>query len=300
MVVSSATLPHRVCRLGVAPSMLVDDQFMQTVSFLCVDRQTDHGRDRVPAATAFYVSVPIGDDLEQDYAVTARHVIDTSRTYGDLYLRMRLLGHRSQDILVPQDKWVCHQRADVAVIPVEIPDDWAGKFIPIDMLATEEDVRSGNVGIGDEVFFVGLFSEFSGRGRDTPVARFGRVSLMHQEMPLTLSPETDPTMTDAYLIETVSWGGESGSPAFVYHGIDREPGVVMVGGARFFLLGLAHGHFPIEREVRFRGDILGSGAVSINAGMAVVIPAQMIRETLMTEELVRDRERDSDAHRKNP
>ncbi len=64
----------------------------------------------------------------------------------------------------------------------------------------------------------------------------------------------------------------------------------MVGGPGPELLGLVHGHHNIEEEVSFIGDILGKGKVPINAGIAVVVPAQKIIDVLMHEELVKDRE----------
>lgn len=286
---------------GVIPNMLIDNQFMKCVTFLFIDRQIQNSRntERIPAATAFFVSVPIGDDIEQIYAVTARHVIDSSREYGNLYLRLRLERNLFQDIMVPQDNWVCHPQTDVAVIPVELLDEAEVKIIPLEMLITEQKVASDGVGIGDDVFFVGLFSEYSGKKHDRPIVRFGNISLMHEELPLKLTPGSDATtLADAYLVEARSWGGHSGSPAFIYYALDREPGVINFGGPRFVLLGLTHGHYEIKKDVAFIGDILGSGKVPVNAGIAVVIPAQKIIDTLMQEELLEERRRDLIEHQK--
>jgi hypothetical protein len=54
---------------------------------------------------------------------------------------------------------------------------------------------------------------------------------------------------------------------------------------------LVHGHYDIRTNVEFIGDITGSGHVNVNAGIAAVIPAQKIRDTLMEKELVEERER---------
>jgi len=50
-------------------------------------------------------------------------------------------------------------------------------------------------------------------------------------------------------------------------------------------LGLVHGHYKIDEDVDFVGDILGSGSVGINSGIAVVIPAHKISELLLTGDL---------------
>ncbi|MFC1908949.1 hypothetical protein ACFLXD_03700 [Chloroflexota bacterium] len=157
--------------------MLVDNQFLKCVTFLFVDEQNGNGKvRRIPKATTFFVSVPIGNDLAQIYAVTARHVIYGSREYGDLYIRLKLESGGYRDEIAPQDKWVCHTQTDIAVIPIEIPDECDVKVMPLQMLATEKFVSENEVGIGDDVFFVGLFSGYSGHKHDRPIIRFGNIS----------------------------------------------------------------------------------------------------------------------------
>ena len=293
---------RRIFHAGAIPNMLVNNQFLKCVCFLCIDKQNEERKmERTPAATSFLVSVPIGDDIEQICAVTARHVIDRSRAYP-LYLRLRLTDGNVEDILVPQDNWTCHPITDVAVIPVDIPDNADVKYIPLEMLITDGNIADGGVGLGDDIVFVGLFTEYSGSKHDRPIIRFGNISLMHEEMPLTLTPGCDPIQTDAYLVEARSWGGESGSPAFVYYAVDREPGIITVGGfdgKQFALLGLTHGHWEMGQDVLAPdGNIIGSGKVSVNSGIAAIIPAQKIIDTLMKEELEEDRKKDLTAYRK--
>jgi len=55
------------------------------------------------------------------------------------------------------------------------------------------------------------------------------------------------------------------------------------------MLGLVQGHYDIKQGVESIGD-LGSGKVPVNAGIAAIIPAQNIVDTLMQEELVEERE----------
>ncbi|MCA1703536.1 MAG: hypothetical protein LC808_09870, partial [Actinobacteria bacterium] len=131
------------------------------------------------------------------------------------------------------------------------------------------------VGEGDEVFFIGLFSEAPGRKRSQPIVRFGNISLMPREpLLLDLGEGSGRIRADAYLVEARSWGGYSGSPAFVYFPPDRHLDSLKSKGWGPALLGLVQGHYGIEQEVAFTGDILGSGKVPVNAGIAAVIPAQ--------------------------
>lgn len=293
MIYSTTPRTKRLFHAGVIPNMLVNNQFLKCVTFLFVDKQGISGRtERVPIATTFLVSVPIGNDLVQIHAVTARHVIEASRQYGDLFIRLKLQAGKSKDVVTPQDKWICHMQTDVAVIPIEIPDECDLKVIPFENLAPEEYIVKKEVGIGDDVFFVGLFSGYSGQKHDRPVVRFGNISLMHEEMPLRLDPTSEhTTQVDAYLIESRSWGGHSGSPVFIYFPVTRKPGMIAFGGDQFALLGLTHGHFDLPQNVKLTGDLLGSVEVLGNAGIAAVIPAEKIRETMMEEQLVEERKR---------
>lgn len=191
-------------------------------------------------------------------------------------------------------------QTDVAVIPVEIPDGYDCKVIPYKMLATEKFVSENEVGIGDDVFFVGLFSGYSGQKHDRPIVRFGNISLMHEEMPLRLDPHSEVTTpADAYLVESRSWGGHSGSPVFIYFPLTRKPGVINFGGEQAFaLLGVTQGHFEFPKEVEFTGNWLGTGKVPLNTGIAAVIPAEKIIETLMEEQLMEERKQELIEHQK--
>jgi hypothetical protein len=92
---------------------------------------------------------------------------------------------------------------------------------------------------------------------------------------------------DAYLIESRSIGGLSGSPVFAYIGPVRRPegGSFNVTGVKIFLLGLVHGHWDLPLfetdDVQIDSDI----GKSINRGIAIVVPSQKIAELLNCEKL---------------
>jgi hypothetical protein len=158
------------------------------------------------------------------------------------------------------------------------------------MLLTDRLVAEHRLGLGDEVFFTGLFSEHPGRERVQPIMRFGNLSMMPNE-PIKVKDLRVASEIGAYLVEARSWGGHSGSPAFVYYPPDRSGvSIQMSTSLPVFLLGLVHGHYEIKSDVALTGDILGSGKVPINAGMALVVPSQKIVDVLMDDELVTTRE----------
>jgi hypothetical protein len=282
--------------IGEEELMLIDEQFRKCTTFLFIDKlDEDTGvSTRVPAATAFFLGVPLGDQASVIYAVTARHVIDASRPYGPLFVRINTTVGTYKDFRTFQDDWVSDPSTDVAVHRVALPiESYDIRAIPLAMVATDEFLVERKVGPGDDVFFVGLFSEHPGQTRNQPIMRFGNISLMpHEETLLRLDPGSDArTPVDAFLVEARSWGGHSGSPAFIYFPANRVAGQLLLNPPPPALLGLVHGHYEIKQEVALIGDILGSGNVPVNAGIAVVIPAQKIIDTLMQQELVEERDR---------
>jgi len=68
--------------------------------------------------------------------------------------------------------------------------------------------------------------------------RFGKVSLMTDE-----KIEFDKKMMDLYLIESWSYGGNSGAPVFFYFGMDREPNAIIFGDPVIKIAGVMMGSF---------------------------------------------------------
>src|ERR1700678_3317408 len=72
---------------------------------------------------------------------------------------------------------------------------------------------------GDQVFLVGLFIEHPGAdSRIQPLIRTGSVANEDATVDVQRDLSVEEWVsTNAYLIESRSWGGESGSPVFAYH-----------------------------------------------------------------------------------
>jgi Trypsin-like peptidase domain len=279
--------------------MVVDEGFRNTVMFLCFDVEDEiTGQPRrVPMATAFLVRVPLDPNRTQDtdlqvtYLVTAKHVVLGAGT-STLYIRGNQPNGGIFDWPVTSDQWALHSSSDVAVVAASIPNDWGYKFIPIDLFATDEYIVKQRVSEGDEVFFVGLFGRVPGNERTQPIVRSGIIALMPREkISLRMDPHTETRkLVDAYLVEARSWGGHSGSPVLFHPPITRQLSQLGTGDNIVRLLGLVHGHYDIPQEVAFIGDMAGSATVDINAGIAIVIPAQAITEMLMTGDILEARE----------
>jgi hypothetical protein len=137
-------------------------------------------------------------------------------------------------------------------------------------------IEKEKVGLGDEVFVVGLFHKHMGKKRNIPVVRFGSICAMPEEPVYSERLDRD---IQAYLIESRSIGGLSGAPVFVNLGLMRHlEGQIKYANKEygiFYLLGLMHGHYetkvPDMDEYEFD---------KVNMGIAAVIPADKILEVM--------------------
>jgi hypothetical protein len=193
------------------------------------------------------------------------------------------------------DKWFFHEdpNVDLAVYDWQPPskvDVWP---FPLDQAITPTLIAREGIGLGDDVFVVGLFSRRAGKARNIPIIRVGNIVAMPEE-PI----ETGTGLQDAYLIELLSIGGLSGSPVFTYlGGIRRE---YPIGGeltltpypGAIHLLGLVHGHWNLasEEQIDAVRDNLDGGE-RVNMGVAIVVPIARLLEILEYPEVIAARER---------
>jgi hypothetical protein len=262
--------------------MRIDEQVRRCTSFLVLRKEVEEGLEIYPVGTVFCVCEKIAQDRWINYAVTARHVIDGSRPHGPLGIRcVTPDGGRTKFYALSQDRWWVHPTSDVAVAPLTIPlAEYGIKVLPMDLLATGDWIREHDVGPGDHVVTPGLFSQYVGVSRDEPVLRFGRIALVPSQ-PLRIPAQgPHPSMElDAVLAELASWGGQSGSPVFVYFGADRDlfrERLVHTQVPSPKLLGLLQGHYLVSQRV----DEIPGGRIPMNSGIAIVVPASKILEVL--------------------
>lgn len=264
--------------------MLVPDEVRKSVVFIAY-RPPGYEEGRLKlAGTGFFIGATIqGTDRALNYVVTARHVIDGIRLAsidGKVYVRVNSASGPPVIAATSLEDWCLHPggvSVDVAVTPLALDADYI--VIGLDTFVTDAALSSESIGVGDEVFLTGLFVNHYGRLRNTPVVRTGTIALMPEE-PI----ESQLGLIDAYLIEARSVGGLSGSPVFVHIAPAvrwrREPVKEIQFGTKFYLLGLMHGHW--ETSSAGRGDQLDAlpETERLNVGIAIVVPAQKILDTL--------------------
>ncbi len=250
-----------------ADSMQIPDVVMKCVVF--VGYQMADGRKRY-AGTAVFLARPA--DFEGryfTYLATAAHVIRGIKNKGVNQVLIRVnqkhngavwFSTKLEDWKIPDDSTV-----DVAVISQGISDtEFEHLAWPTPGALTTFMLEANRVGVGDDVFVIGLFSPHTGKRNNIPIARVGNIAALPREKVSTKIGDID-----AYLIECRSIGGLSGSPVFIHMGGDtRIRGQFSKPLVQYFLLGMMHGHFDISADTQ--EDIAGSD--SVNMGIGIVVP----------------------------
>lgn len=275
---------------------------------MCAFPGNQTGNQFLPRATAFVVEIE-EHQYRWCYLVTAEHVIARSLSLGcDLWLRINTLGAVSEEIKINSSSWYYHPNSaefatDVAVCPIALEREHEIDPVPIygprSVAATRAVIDDIRIGVGDEVIVAGLFRSHYGQQRNVPIIRVGNVAMLDGEPVKTKSG----SYVDAYLIETRSIGGLSGSPAFVH-----LPAIRTIDGKtnlrtqkqifQVYLLGLVHGHFDVEDlNLDVVLDDVKDASSGIHSGIGVVIPVEKIIETLMQPTLVEARAKTVAEHR---
>ncbi|MEF3078856.1 S1 family peptidase [Winogradskyella poriferorum] len=274
-------------------SQAIPTEIKKTVGFIYA--KDNFGKVK-PQGTGFFVSVSdsINGQLKSSlYFVTAKHVIKRDTIFRDTILvRLNLKDSLSEygmiklhskgankNIFTHKDKTV-----DIAVIPIA-PDP--AKFdylsLPHTFLTNRENFNDLNIREGTDVFFTGMFTPFIGDKRIYPIVRFGRVALITEE-----KIPWDNEMTNLYLMETSSYGGNSGSPVFFYLGADRGNGSIIVGNPELKLAGIMKGYFGEKSPIK----IIETQRIPVsdrNLGIAAVVPSYFLEEILLGTELKKQR-----------
>lgn len=249
--------------------MRVPDEILKCVCF--VGYRMNDGTTRL-AGTAFFCGRPLPSlpDRHFGYLVTAAHVISKIRDTGldRVLLRLNRTGVGAIWVETPINDWISHPdpTIDLAVYRIAAPDWSDHRAFPLNSVVNDEIITAENIGIGTEVFVTGLFSHHYGQEQNTPIVRVGSIAAMR-----TARVATKVGQMDAYLIESRSIGGLSGSPVFAHPGVIRTTGDnAITFNTSFFLLGVVHGHY----------DETGTAAAVVNVGIAVVVPIARLLELL--------------------
>lgn len=255
--------------------------------------------------TAFYVSVPLEDEgVVFAYLVTCRHVVrptvsrrDQTPNHDPIWVRSNRKGSQPPYVeKTLRSAWIPHPNpnVDVCVTPVDISRMLREGEIEFATLNTKEMIWSPErekifgISLGDSAFIVGCFIGRVGEKKNIPVVRIASIAAMPDE-PLWGGAHLRP----AYLIETRSLGGISGSPLFLHVQPERIPGgrpPPTYNERRkgkevpYFLLGMMQGIHSGQYSEDFISEDDDERVVpkdaDFNAGIGVAVPVDQIMEVI--------------------
>lgn len=263
--------------------MPIGESYIKTVAFIGTPVP-----DRRLVGTGFFIALPSERHAgaEHAYLVTAAHV---ARPFPDSFVRLRKTDGTVDD--VPIEAWHFHPDQDIAVanFPAD-PHQYDIVVVPQHMFA---DAVAQQPLLGEDLYFIGLLGQVEAMGQTgTPMVRTGAVGALDQQDVPMVEPDGTPRMVRGHLIDCRSFGGFSGSPCFMdlvrNTGRTENMGLI-VPESHPILLGILGGHFDHRTTLRLPGDG-GTVAAPASAGIGVVYPVQVLRETLDLEELIIERQ----------
>ncbi len=270
---------------GYHRSVRVSDFVTKAVGFVG-EFHPDVGESGEPGqmhGTGFFVSIPSSVYGFYLYFVTARHVAEGLKDCETCIIVNKIMGGTMEIKPAEPPLWFTHPTdlsCDVAVTPVIFVGNAYILPIPVEELVTAEDIQQLDIGIGDEVFTTGLFSEIPNTTRNIPIVRHGNISMMPGEQ-----IQTAYGYADVCLIEARSIGGLSGSPVFVRPTANIPLANAPIGAFlgltdQVKLLGVMHGHWDVKESEINNPDLHHDRKRGVNYGIAIVTPASKIIETL--------------------
>jgi len=274
----------------------------------------------IPVGTCFTVTVPVFKKglkrifghikgLNFPYVVTAKHVLfDTNgKVRPELYWRIgKIGGGVTYTPLTPSPTNVMRilthpdTSVDIAVITIDLSQslevaralnqkehviELKEGRISSTIIRDKKTVEKQPIREGDDLFFVGLFTPFYGATENVPICRFGRVSLVTDEKIPFADAQGGITPQDLYLVESGVFGGNSGSPAFVYRSKAHRNFHIVHPDAlqdEVFLAGVVKGTFRDWSEIK----VVNTRAATVSSesvGVAAIVPGYYLHEILFSD-----------------
>jgi hypothetical protein len=255
------------------------------------------------------------------YFITAKHVVWSEGRRldsrfppdGEVTIRVSRIRGGLKEITTLRADWFYHEDrfVDLCAIPISEEEHnylSEGDVSPINLAtlaASSEDkvlrIPAEKLLLADEVFIIGAFSQRLGDTKNIPIVRVGNIAALCEEPIEWFSPRHP-----AYLVETRSLGGISGSPVWfdpntrigrygrvwgpavttsTETGKSSEPTVILP----YRLVGMVLGTWSSSAEVDFAAREERQTDADWNTGISVVLPDFAIWEFLMSKALKRQR-----------
>jgi hypothetical protein len=253
----------------------------------------------VPNGTGFFVSI---DDTIRDqsyvYTITSKHVLWDTATKAfvpNAWLRLNTKAGDADFVRQPMrttgDLKNVFVHTDstvdlVAVLGIPNPEKYSFTTIPSELIRTGHDIKSLGLGEGTDVFFPALFVPHIGEHKNYPIVRFGKLALVSDER-----ISWDRQLQRLFLIESISIGGHSGAPVFIWFEPRQKQGEpVMYGQKLIRLIGVIQGFFEFNRALGFQQTAI-IPVYGSHTGISAVVPVEQMQEILFGPEATKVRDK---------
>ncbi|TGU93166.1 hypothetical protein EN794_032410 [Mesorhizobium sp. M00.F.Ca.ET.151.01.1.1] len=281
--------------------MRVHHEIPRTVVFV----GTEASGRFVPVGSGFLGGVTL-NDVHFPFLVTADHVVDLIKA-DEIAVRLNRKDAEPLVVRIPKAHKFGDHRNDIALFGFTWPGNIEHNAVHLSRAEHEDRQKALMLpGIGDEVATVGLYASHYGYTRNVPVVRIGNIARMPDEEQV----RSTRGYCSAYLIETRSIMGLSGSPVFL-----NVPRIkVEQNGELKTLSGDGVGAYPIGMMVGYHLVRSAEDQIAIphdedsqpgpdtderNTGFAVVIPFEAILDIMETAPVKRSIEKGAEAFHAN-
>jgi hypothetical protein len=213
---------------------LIPQSVISGVFYLYASR-SDAEAGRNPGGTGFIVRY----DGTFNHMVSGHHFYGVTNWHvackkGFSVIRLNKKDGGTDPIeLGPEDWHFLPGKHDVAVAPLSLDDE----IHDVSSISTrqfmerpiEHAMHRHEIGVGDDVFMIGLFIDHNGLATNVPSARFGNISMLPS--PKAIIEQPTGYEGQSYVVDMHSRTGFSGSPVYVYRTFGND--LTSVWGDRF-------------------------------------------------------------------
>ena len=212
------------------------------------------------------------------YLVTNRHVAECwdkqnrPRKVQTLKIRVNAKDGSSRRLDENPAHWIfpADESIDLAAMPVTLPDDLLVTYIPVDNFATKDFMSSNGIAEGSPILLSGYFYQFPGDRRLQAIVRQGILSMVPDEPMKTTTGKPGAV----YLCDVHIFGGNSGSPVMVANN--------WLGTSGYHLLGVVSGYYYEDENFNLEIATTVKGNALANSGVAMIVPADLLKALLDT------------------
>jgi len=278
----------------------VPEQFKLPITFIAV--KDVEGKLKYNG-TGFIASIPLDSANLWLYLVTAKHVIvdeADNRLCDTIWVRINSFENSSYVLPIelygdgPDKDVYFHSdtSVDLAVIGITANTTLLN-FRSIgesSLFKSKTEFDTSYVKEGTNVFYTSMFSPYLGYKKNSPIVRFGKVSLITDEKLLWDSAKNE--LANLFLVETTTFGGNSGSPVFSYempfqltdtsnhHNFSKDSTK---------MIGVIKGSYLENMPMGLKQTSAMVPTYTSNVGISGVIPSYLLYEILHSDELERIR-----------